>query len=90
MEVVSVPLTGEHYRRRPFQHLGQRGLDVVQRDRFKLGMVERLRAVKPVCARFASARSGWFPTDRIPLAGTARPAHTRAGRAGATSKGAGS
>jgi len=50
IEVVSVPLQGEHALRRPLRHVEGAGLEVVRRERFKLGLVERLAARKPVHA----------------------------------------
>jgi ubiquinone/menaquinone biosynthesis C-methylase UbiE len=50
VEVVTVPLQGEHALRRPLHHVEAAGLEVVRRDRFKLGIVERLAARKPVTA----------------------------------------
>ena len=47
IEVFSVPLAG-NYLRRPFHQLRERGLDIERQERFKLGIVERLRAVKPI------------------------------------------
>ena len=48
IELVTVPLAGEHYLRRPLDHLRKHGLSVDQQQRFRLGVVERLRATKPV------------------------------------------
>ncbi len=48
MDLVSVPLAGEHFRRRPAPLVAGRGLDIERSDRFKLGIVERLVARKPV------------------------------------------
>jgi ubiquinone/menaquinone biosynthesis C-methylase UbiE len=48
LEVASVPLAGEHFRRRPVKLVEALGLPVERRERFKLGMVERLVARKPV------------------------------------------
>ena len=48
LERVTVPLAGEHFLRRPWLLLEDRGLEVEQRQRFKLGLVERLVARKPV------------------------------------------
>ncbi|MEV8211246.1 class I SAM-dependent methyltransferase [Streptomyces sp. NPDC079189] len=48
LELVTVPLGGEHFRRRPLGHVQAAGLEVEQRDRFKLGIVERVAARKPV------------------------------------------
>jgi len=50
IEVVSVPLQGEHALRRPLRHVEAAGLEVMRRERFKLGLVERLAARKPVAA----------------------------------------
>jgi ubiquinone/menaquinone biosynthesis C-methylase UbiE len=49
-EVVTVPLQGEHWLRRPLRHVEAAGLEVVQRERFKLGLIERLAARKPAAA----------------------------------------
>lgn len=48
LEVVTVPLGNEQFRRRPFRSVVARGLEVEKRDRFALGIVERLVARKPV------------------------------------------
>ncbi len=47
LERITVPLAGEHFRRRPLRHVEARGLPIDERERFKLGMVERLVARKP-------------------------------------------
>jgi len=47
VELASVPLAGEHFRRRPSKEVEARGLPVERRERFKLGLVERLVARKP-------------------------------------------
>ncbi|MGG7575969.1 class I SAM-dependent methyltransferase [Streptomyces sirii] len=47
LELVTVPLGGEHVLRRPLRHVQAAGLRIEQRDRFKLGIVERLAARKP-------------------------------------------
>ncbi|MFI7413612.1 class I SAM-dependent methyltransferase [Streptomyces sp. NPDC049627] len=47
LELVTVPLGGEHFRRRPLVHVRAVGLQIEQRDRFKLGIVERIAARKP-------------------------------------------
>jgi len=49
-EVVTVPLQGEHWLRRPLRHVEAEGMEVVRRERFKLGLMERLSARKPVSA----------------------------------------
>jgi ubiquinone/menaquinone biosynthesis C-methylase UbiE len=46
IELVSVPLAGEHFRRRPLELVTALGLPVERRERFKLGLVERLVARK--------------------------------------------
>jgi ubiquinone/menaquinone biosynthesis C-methylase UbiE len=48
LELATVPLAGEHFRRRPLEVVEAIGLPVERRERFKLGMVERLVARKPV------------------------------------------
>ncbi|RSN24389.1 SAM-dependent methyltransferase [Amycolatopsis sp. WAC 04169] len=45
-EKITVPMAGEHFLRRPFDRIGDLGLAVEQRERFKLGLVERLVARK--------------------------------------------
>ncbi|GGS76300.1 ubiquinone/menaquinone biosynthesis methyltransferase [Planobispora rosea] len=47
LQAVTVPMAGEHYLRRPLDHLSAHGLSVELRDRFNLGIVERLAARKP-------------------------------------------
>ncbi|TMR88370.1 class I SAM-dependent methyltransferase [Nonomuraea basaltis] len=47
LEVVTVPMGGEHFLRRPIEQLPEHGLTVERHDRFKLGIVERLAARKP-------------------------------------------
>ena len=47
IDLVSVPLQGEHYLRRPLRQVQAEGLQVERRERFKLGIVERLAARKP-------------------------------------------
>ncbi|WP_328453645.1 class I SAM-dependent methyltransferase [Amycolatopsis sp. NBC_00438] len=44
VELASVPLAGEHFRRRPLKEVEARGMRVERRERFKLGLVERLVA----------------------------------------------
>jgi ubiquinone/menaquinone biosynthesis C-methylase UbiE len=46
VELASVPLAGEHFRRRPLKLVEALGLPVERRERFKLGLVERLVARK--------------------------------------------
>lgn len=47
LDLVTVPMAGEHFRRRPYHTVTARGLEIVRRDRFKLGIIERLVARKP-------------------------------------------
>lgn len=47
LEVVTVPLGGEHFLRRPSLGIPERGLTIERIERFKAGLVERLVAVKP-------------------------------------------
>ncbi|WP_199044298.1 class I SAM-dependent methyltransferase [Glycomyces salinus] len=47
IEIGSVPMGGEHFRRRPLLHVEAAGLEIVERDRFKAGLIERLHARKP-------------------------------------------
>lgn len=46
-ELVSVPLGGEHFRRRPIELVRAAGLRVERHDRFAAGIVERLTARVP-------------------------------------------
>lgn len=50
LELISVPLGGEHFLRRPLRHVTAEGLVIERRERFKLGLVERLAARKPAPA----------------------------------------
>lgn len=47
LEIVTVPLGGEHFLRRPIEHLHDTDLDIEHHQRFKLGIVERVTAIKP-------------------------------------------
>ena len=47
IEVVSVRVGGEYFRRRPIRHVRALGLTIEHHDRFQLGIVERLAARKP-------------------------------------------
>ncbi|MDQ4095241.1 MAG: class I SAM-dependent methyltransferase [Actinomycetota bacterium] len=47
IEAASIRFEGEHMTRRPFPHVVAAGFDVVERDRFRAGIVERIAAVKP-------------------------------------------
>lgn len=46
-EVVTVRMGGEHFRRRPLNVVLAEGLTIERRERFGLGLVERLAARKP-------------------------------------------
>lgn len=46
-ELVSVPLGGEHFRRRPIEQVRAAGLQIERHDRFAAGIVERLTARVP-------------------------------------------
>lgn len=46
LERITIPMGGEHFRRRPLLHVQARGLHVDKHERFKLGIVERLVARK--------------------------------------------
>ncbi|MCX2948787.1 class I SAM-dependent methyltransferase [Lentzea sp. NEAU-D7] len=48
VERITVPMAGEHFLRRPLHLVVARGLTVEHRERFKLGVVERLVARKQV------------------------------------------
>ncbi len=47
LELVTVPWGGEHFRRRPLEHVRAEGLQLERQERSKLGIVERLAARKP-------------------------------------------
>jgi ubiquinone/menaquinone biosynthesis C-methylase UbiE len=47
LELVTVPLGEEHLRRRPLLQVEAEGFQIQQRERSKLGIVERLTARKP-------------------------------------------
>ncbi|MGH3670086.1 MAG: hypothetical protein ACRDSH_05560, partial [Pseudonocardiaceae bacterium] len=46
-ELVSIPLGGEHFRRRPIELVRAAGLTIERHDRFAAGVVERLTARVP-------------------------------------------
>lgn len=50
LEVVTVPLGGEHFLRRPLTEVRDKGFEIERVQRFKLGLVERLVARKPAGA----------------------------------------
>lgn len=47
MELVTIPTGAENFRRRPSEHVRAQGFQIGHRDRFKLGIIERLTARKP-------------------------------------------
>jgi ubiquinone/menaquinone biosynthesis C-methylase UbiE len=47
LEVVTVRLEGDHLLRRPLEHVRAEGFRIDERERYKLGIVERLAAWKP-------------------------------------------
>lgn len=47
LELVTVPLGGEHFLRRPVEHVRAAGFRIERHDRFAAGIVERLAARKP-------------------------------------------
>ncbi|ASR35717.1 ubiquinone biosynthesis methyltransferase UbiE [Prauserella marina] len=47
VELVSIPVGGEHFRRRPIEDVRAKGFTIERHERFKLGIVERLAARKP-------------------------------------------
>jgi ubiquinone/menaquinone biosynthesis C-methylase UbiE len=46
-ERITIPLAGEHFRRRPLTHVRDLGFRIEQVERFRFGIVERLVARKP-------------------------------------------
>ncbi len=46
-ERVTIPLAGEHFRRRPLTYVRELGFEVEETERFRLGIVERVCARKP-------------------------------------------
>ncbi len=47
LELVTVPLGGEHFLHRPLAHVRAQGFRIQRQERFKAGIVERLAARKP-------------------------------------------
>jgi hypothetical protein len=47
LERVTLPWGGEHYRRRPLPVVLAAGFIIERRERYKLGIIERLLARKP-------------------------------------------
>lgn len=48
LDLVMVPLGGEHFRRRPMRRVRELGYGIEAHDRFKAGIVERVAARKPL------------------------------------------
>jgi len=48
VELVTIPLAGEHFTRRPLYHVVANGLEIEKTERFTRGFIERLVARKPV------------------------------------------
>ena len=46
-ERITIPLAGEHFRRRPVVYLAELGFLIEESERFSLGVVERVCARKP-------------------------------------------
>jgi ubiquinone/menaquinone biosynthesis C-methylase UbiE len=46
-ERITIPLAGEHFRRRPVVHVRELGFGIEETERFRLGIVERVCARKP-------------------------------------------
>ena len=47
IEMITIPVGGEHFRRRPLTHLAAMGFTLERHERFTVGIVERLAARKP-------------------------------------------
>jgi len=45
-ERITIPLAGEHFRRRPIGHVRELGFLIEETERFRLGIVERVSARK--------------------------------------------
>jgi ubiquinone/menaquinone biosynthesis C-methylase UbiE len=46
-ERITIPLAGEHFRRRPLTYVRELGFEIEETERFSLGIVERVCARKP-------------------------------------------
>jgi len=57
LELATIPLGGEHFLRRPLNNVRAAGFRVDRTQRFKLGIVERLVAVKPASSVHAHGDS---------------------------------
>jgi ubiquinone/menaquinone biosynthesis C-methylase UbiE len=47
LELVTIPIGGENFRRRPVGHVRDRGFTIEKQERFTAGIVERVAARKP-------------------------------------------
>jgi ubiquinone/menaquinone biosynthesis C-methylase UbiE len=61
LEVFTIPTGGEHFLRRPSLQLRAQGFEIEQRERFKLGIVERVAARKPPTNELAGPVSSNMP-----------------------------
>jgi ubiquinone/menaquinone biosynthesis C-methylase UbiE len=50
LEAITVRIEGEHFLRRPLDHVRAEGLVIEGQERFKLGIVERIAARKPAAS----------------------------------------
>jgi ubiquinone/menaquinone biosynthesis C-methylase UbiE len=48
VERISIRVAGEHYTRRPLRLVEAAGFEIVENERYKAGVMERVHAVKPV------------------------------------------
>jgi ubiquinone/menaquinone biosynthesis C-methylase UbiE len=53
LELVTIRVGGEHFTRRPLHHVQAAGLDIEERHRFKLGIMEQLAARRPAMTETA-------------------------------------
>ncbi len=58
LELVTVPMGNEHFLRRPQEHVQAEGFQIERRERFKLGIIERLAARKPA-GSIGQDGAGW-------------------------------
>src|SRR3982750_3511867 len=56
IELASIPLAGEHYRRRPIRHVRALGLTIEAHRRFARGVIEQFAARKPLITTTAPWR----------------------------------
>jgi ubiquinone/menaquinone biosynthesis C-methylase UbiE len=70
-ECISIRTAGEHFRRRPLDHVRDLGFRIEQAERFRFGIVERLVATKPEPALSRSASLSSAYGDRGAVRGRA-------------------